>query len=128
MLLGAFLGSKRGAMAVAMYLLQASIGLPVLAGGAILASFATPKFGYLLGMGMQAALFGFLAKTFRFSFSGLIFSGVVASALQMACGVLWLSFFIGIENALAMGLFPFILSEGLKIGTVATVLSAWRKT
>src|SRR3990170_4107237 len=63
LLTGAALGSRRGALALLLYLIEGAIGLPVFAGGA--AGFARilgPTGGYLLALPLAAGIVGSLAE------------------------------------------------------------------
>ncbi len=63
MLAGAILGSKRGALAVLLFLALVAIGLPLLAGGrGGLGVFAGPSVGYLIGFPVAAWLVGRLTE------------------------------------------------------------------
>ena len=63
LLAGAVLGSRRGFLAVLLYLLVGAAGLPVFSGGSAgLAVLAGPTGGYLLGFPLAAALCGFLVE------------------------------------------------------------------
>jgi biotin transport system substrate-specific component len=63
MLAGALLGSRRGALAVGLFLLVTALGFPLLAGGrGGLAVFAGPSAGFLLGWPLGAAVTGLLAR------------------------------------------------------------------
>ncbi|MEV0143420.1 MULTISPECIES: biotin transporter BioY [unclassified Nonomuraea] len=62
MLAGAVLGARRGALAVAVFLVLVAAGLPLLAGGrGGLGVFAGPSAGFLLGWLPGAALTGWIA-------------------------------------------------------------------
>lgn len=60
LLLGALLGSKRGPLAVALFLAEGACGLPFFAGGTAGISGATA--GYLIGFVLCAFLVGFLLE------------------------------------------------------------------
>ncbi len=63
LLAGAALGSRRGFLAVLLYLALGAIGLPVFAGGtAGLAPFAGPTVGYLVGMPFAAWFTGYVTE------------------------------------------------------------------
>jgi biotin transport system substrate-specific component len=63
MLAGAILGSKRGALAVLLFLALVAIGLPLLSGGrGGLGVFAGPSVGYLVGFPVAAWLVGRLTE------------------------------------------------------------------
>ena len=53
---------------------------------------------------------------------------VAGTLLIFMPGILWLSTFIGIEKALAAGLTPFLLSEGLKIVLAVLIMPLiWKR-
>src|SRR4051794_5491959 len=59
---GAALGSLRGVLAMALYLLVGVAGAPVFAGGGSGTVWNSPSGGYLVGMLLAAALTGYLAE------------------------------------------------------------------
>lgn len=117
LLVSALLGYRKGALAVLGYLAQGFFGLPVWAGGAVggFAYFMGPTGGYLLGYVALALICGFfLGKNQSYSFSKIMGVFLLASFVQLGIGCLWLSQFVGIENCLALGFFPFILGDATK--------------
>lgn len=63
MLCGAVLGSKRGALAVLLFLALVAIGLPFLAGGrGGVGAFATPSVGFLIGWPFAAFVTGLIME------------------------------------------------------------------
>lgn len=116
MLIGAFLGSKKGTLAAFAYLAQGWLGLPVWAGGGSgILHFFGPTGGYLAAYLVQAFVIGWLLErgygnTFPKVFGILLFS----IALQLSLGSLWLAQFVGISNCLSLGFTPFILGESAK--------------
>lgn len=63
MLTGAVLGSKRGFLAVLLYLAVGMIGLPIFSGGSAgLAPFAGPSVGYIAAFPFAAAATGFIVE------------------------------------------------------------------
>ena len=66
MLCGVILGSKRGALAVLLFLSLVALGLPLLAGGrGGLGVFTTPWAGFLFGFPIAAFTTGYLMEKFR---------------------------------------------------------------
>lgn len=66
MLCGTVLGSKRGGLAVLLFLLLVAIGLPLLSGGrGGLGLFVTPSAGFLIGWPIAAFVTGFIVENWR---------------------------------------------------------------
>ena len=66
MLCGTVLGSKRGALAVLLFLLLVALGLPLLAGGrGGLGLFVSPSAGFLIGFPIAAFVTGFIVEKWR---------------------------------------------------------------
>lgn len=129
MLIGAMLGSRKGALAVMCYLVQGSLGMPVLAGGNFgLIHFAGPTGGYLIGFAIQAYLTGLLFEQ-KNLFSRLpAFSKIFLPAVfQLTLGTLWLANFTGWHSAWIMGFYPFIVGELIKVSIVAFYLNVHEK-
>jgi len=123
-------GPPLGAATVGLYLVEGAAGLPVFAGGGGLAYFAGPTGGYLVGFLAAAALLGQLAAR---GWDRGVVTTLAAMALGtvviFACGVAWLSTLIGLPQAIAGGLTPFLLGATFKIALAAAVLPlAWRLT
>lgn len=130
MMVGGMLGSRKGAISVALYLLESIVGLPVLAGG-VSNSFALigPKGGYLIGFVFQAYLVGWFAERMhQLGKSALMLGMVSAYALQLTVGSLWLGQFVGFQNALVMGVLPFIPGAIVKILVAINVLTRNERT
>lgn len=66
MLCGTILGSKRGALAVLLFLLLVAIGLPLLSGGrGGLGLFVSPSAGFLIGWPIAAFVTGLIVEKWR---------------------------------------------------------------
>ena len=121
MLLAMTLGPRKAALAVAGYLTQATMGLPVLAGG--IANpfwFLLPRAGYLLSFVAAAYITGTLLE--KVKDRGLLKSWLILSlneATILVGGSLWLGLFVGFDSSLALGVVPFIPGAIAKI-TLAT--------
>lgn len=123
LLLGGLLGRTNAACAVLGYFAQIMMGMPVLAGGDVNPFvFIGPKGGYLFGMLVQAYLMGWAVEKFETNFTKLMLAGLCLCTIQLAMGAGWLAHFIGIEKALFMGFYPFILGEALKVTMVCSIL------
>jgi len=128
LLVGALLGSKRGAFALLIYLAQGAVGLPVFAGGASgVARFVGPTGGYLVGFVLAGFVVGWLSERGwdrRFTTTALAM--LIGNAVIYACGLPRLAAFVGWEAVLKAGLFPFVAGDLLKILLAAVALPrAW---
>lgn len=130
LLMGALLGSRRGSLAVLAYIAQGLAGLPVFAGGALgLARLFGPTGGYLFGFVIATYLVGLLAER---GWDRRISTTAAAMALGnlviYTVGALWLAPFVGgIDQALALGVAPFIPGDLVKIGAAALLLpGGWK--
>lgn len=121
-LIGAGCGARLGMLTVAFWLMEAAMGLPVLAGGAGgIAAFAGPTAGYLLVFPFAAALSGLIAGKSRHVLR--LFAAMVAgNALCLIGGGAWLAVLSGAQNAWIVGVLPFILGGLVKSGIGASAL------
>ncbi len=132
LLTGAVLGWRRGALALALYLVEGALGLPVWAPSATLlpgiGRLLGPTGGYLWAYPFAAALVGLLAERGwdrRFALAALAM--VLGNVVIYAFGVTWLAVISGsVQQALLTGLVPFVTGDLLKIAIAAVVLpGAW---
>ncbi len=128
LLVGAALGSRRGALAVLAYLAEGALGLPAFASGAGLAYVFGPTGGYLVGFVAAAWVVGKMAEMGhdrRFATAWLGF--LLGEMVLYAFGLAWLSRFVGWQQAIALGLAPFVLADALKAVAAGLLLPAvWR--
>lgn len=128
LLVGAALGATRGTAAVLAYLAEGAAGLPVFAGGlAGPAILLGPTGGYLLGFLPAAWICGALAERgWDRHFLSTLAAMTLGDIAIFAVGVSWLARFMGLENALAFGLAPFVAGNIAKIVLAAGALPlAW---
>ncbi len=122
--IGAALGSKRGAAAATLYLLEGISGLPVFAqghGGA--AWLLGPTAGYLYSYPFAAFVAGWFSQrgwgsTIVRAVAGML----VALTVIYAGGWSWLAQFAGARGAFATGVAPFILADVIKVAIGAALL------
>lgn len=136
LLCGALLGPWRGGLALAAYLAEGLMGLPVFAGGTSAwspSAFGVPVIfgptaGYLFGFVPAAFLVGFLAsRGWDRSFWRAALAMVVGEAAIYALGLPWLSVYVGPGAAVTLGLLPFIPGDILKLLLAAAALPVgWR--
>ncbi len=128
LLVGAVLGSRRGAASLLLYLIQGLLGLPVFAGGASsLAYLLGPTGGYLVGFVVAAGLVGLLAaRGLDRRIPSALLAFLAGEAVIYLFGVTWLTVFLGIQRAIAAGLLPFLVGDAIKLAAAGLVLpAAW---
>ena len=118
-LAGFILGPRQGAMAMGLYLLAGTIGLPVFSGGKSgLGHLLGPTGGYLFGFVLSAYLCGLARKGPALIpwGKGLAY-GSAALLVAYGAGATWLKFAldISVAKALALGVVPFIPWDAVKV-------------
>lgn len=116
MLLGVTLGKVKGTLSVLTYLVESTLGLPVLSGMVVEPlAIVGLRGGYLMGFLLQAFLTGaFFEKFKKPSFSFTLTALMAISLLQLGMGTLWLASFIGLNQAVLVGFLPFISGAFIK--------------
>jgi len=128
LLSGILLGSKKGAASQAAYLIMGLTGFPWFARGGGLAYLFSPTFGYILGFVLAAFVIGLLTeKGLGKNIRTMILALLIGEIAIYLPGILWLYNFVGLENLLAVGLYPFIFGELLKLLLIISFLSLGRK-
>jgi biotin transport system substrate-specific component len=128
----AALGSRLGAVSQILYLMLGLAGLPVFAFSPELpqgfARILGPTGGYLMAYPLAAFLTGWLAERGMDRRYGTSIVAMAAGlSVIFAGGVLWLTRAVGLEPALATGLYPFVVVDVIKIVAAGLVLpSAWK--
>lgn len=129
-LLGMIYGARLGTYTVLAYLIAGLAGLPVFADFTFgIAPFLGPRCGYLIGFLPAALSGGYLAQK---GWAKNIFTSFVAACLSASLifllGATVLAQFIGWQNAMALGVMPFMLSEFIKLLAVAGMVPTfWKK-
>jgi len=117
LLTGTMLGSRRGTLAVLLYLLEGALGMPVFAHAKFgLIHLLGPSGGYLAGFIPAAFVCGWLAERGldrRIPGSALIF--ILGTVIIFASGLSWLGHFIEEGYLLQSGLWPFLPGAVIKI-------------
>ncbi|WP_327069197.1 biotin transporter BioY [Kitasatospora sp. NBC_01302] len=116
LLVGTALGARRGAASLALYLLAGASGLPWFAEHS--SGWVLPTLGYVLGFVLAAALTGLLARRggdrTPLRVAGVMVLGNLAI---YAVGVPYLaaSLHVSLARAADLGLYPYLLGDGLKV-------------
>ncbi|MFZ2147052.1 MAG: biotin transporter BioY [Sedimentisphaerales bacterium] len=129
LMIGTLLGSWRGSLCVLTYIVQGVAGLPVFALGGGFAVLIGPTGGYLVGFIPAAYITGLLAqKGWDRRIGTTILAMVLGNIVIYAFGLLWLCCLTGINRSVpAVGLYPFLVGDLLKIALAAAVLpSGWK--
>jgi biotin transport system substrate-specific component len=130
LLMGLLLGSRRGFAALALYLLEGAVGLPVFnpngAGG--LAQLFGVTGGFLLVYPFVAFLAGYIFERGRKTFARATIAGLLAEALLFAGGLSWLyGFTHSLAKAAYWGLYWFLAAEVMKVMFAAAIATRWRR-
>ncbi|MBQ3322763.1 MAG: biotin transporter BioY [Firmicutes bacterium] len=112
------LGTKKGTIALLIYLMIGAVGVPVFSGftGGI-GKLAGPTGGYLVGYIIFALIAGWFIHRFYDKVVIQFLGMVLALAVLYAFGTAWLAYSAGMTfgAALAVGVLPFIVFDLIKI-------------
>jgi biotin transport system substrate-specific component len=128
-LAGLLLGSRWGLASVGVYLLAGACGLPVFAGGmGGIGRIAGPTGGYLIGYLPAVFVVGYVSGKGAARISIDIMAMICGTVVLYACGVTWLKTLTGMQwsKALAVGMFPFLIGDALKIAAAAAIARGLR--
>ena len=128
-LVGGLLGAKRGSLSILCYIFEGAMGMPVFAqmksGMHVLVG---PAAGYLWGFVIAAFLIGFLTeKGFAKKPLSSFLSCFAATTIILITGMLYLALFKGLDDALIMGFYPFLVGDVVKSSLCAIILTSLRK-
>jgi biotin transport system substrate-specific component len=136
-MVGLMLGPAMGFSALALYLAEGAMGMPVFSpqGPGGIAQMGGPTGGFLLAYPLAAAAAGYLvrlARTDRYRLPAAMFAGCVASILILTMGAAWFGHLLHFSPGIAWHLacVPFLPGECAKIGVAAaayTSLHRWRQ-
>ena len=130
LLVGLAFGSRRGFMALALYLAEGAAGLPVFApvGAPGILRFAGPTAGYLLAYPFVAGLAGYIFERGKQTFARAFSAAIAGEALLFAVGISWLYVLThSAARAIAFGLYWFLFAEVMKVMLAAGIASMWRR-
>ncbi len=129
LVLGAVLGWQRAILGLGLFLLSGGLGVPFFSGGGSgWAHLFGPSGGYLVGFMAAAALMGWMSERYRmdrqFARAWTLF--FVGHTVIFTFGVLWLSLWVGFDQAVLTGFVPFVPGEIIKTTFAAAATKmAW---
>ena len=128
LLVGAALGSKRGASSLGLYTVAGALGLPFFAGGK--SGLSGPTLGYLFGFIVAAYVIGLLAEHgLDRSLRTSCLPFLLGTAVIYLCGAAWLAISLGMtpQQAIAAGVLPFLIGDAIKLLLAGIALpAAWK--
>lgn len=129
LLVGLALGSRRGFAALALYLAEGAMGMPVFSphglGG--IAQILGPTGGYLIAYPLVAGLTGYIFERGKATFTRALLSCLAGEVLLFACGISRLyALTHSLVRALSFGLYWFIFAEAIKIMLAAGSVRSWQ--
>ena len=128
-LAGLLLGGRWGLASVGVYLLAGACGLPVFAGGlGGISRFIGPTGGYLIGYLPTVFLIGKMSQKANPRIVSDVLAMICGTLVLYACGVSWLKIVTGMSpaKALALGMYPFLIGDALKIAAAAAIAKSLR--
>ncbi len=131
LLVGLMLGSRRGFAALALYLVEGAVGLPVFnpspTGLVGVAHILGPTGGFLMAYPFVAFLAGYVFERGTKSFLRAAIAGFLAEILLFTGGLTWLYIFThSLAKAAYLGLYWFLAAEVIKVMLAAGIASRWR--
>jgi biotin transport system substrate-specific component len=131
LLVGLTLGSRRGFAALALYLVEGAVGMPVFnpAGLGGVAQLLGPTGGYLLAYPFVAALAGWIMERGKQTFTRAAVAGMLAEIVLFAGGICWLAVLThSFAQAVRFGLYWFVFAEVIKVMSAAGIAAGWYRT
>lgn len=133
LLVAASLGPALGTASIGLYLLEGAIGLPFFAEGRhglSVLGVASATGGYLWGFVLAGAMVGWLSRRgWDRSIRSSIGAMFIGEVIIYAFGVPWLvaALDVSLNKGLALGLYPFVIGDTMKLLVAAGVLPAvWK--
>jgi len=130
LLVGAALGSRRGAASMLAYITAGASGLPYFAGGGSGPGILTgATAGYLAGFIVAAYVVGLLAERgYERRMRTSILPFLLGTLIIYTFGIAWLSTLVGgLQKAVTLGVMPFLIGDTIKLIAAALALpAAWK--
>ena len=129
LLVGMLLGSRRGFAALALYLAEGVVGLPVFSPGpGGITQMLGVTGGFLIAYPFVAFLAGYIFERGAKTFARAAIAGIVAEMLLFVGGLAWLyAFTHSLAKAAYLGLYWFVAAEVIKVLLAAGIASRWQR-
>ena len=123
------LGSRRGFLALALYLAEGAMGLPVFSPGpGGVAQLMGATGGFLMAYPFVAFVAGWIYERSSRSFAWGAVAGTAAEIVLFCGGLSWLFLFThSLAQAVRWGLYWFVFAEVIKIMLAAGIAGTWKR-
>jgi biotin transport system substrate-specific component len=128
LMVGLVLGSKRGFAALALYLAEGAVGLPVFnpMGPGGIAQLLGATGGFLLMYPLVAWVAGYVMEHGRKSFARAAIGGLIGEVVLFTGGLAWLAVLThSVAQAFRWGLYWFLFAEIIKVMMAAGIAARW---
>jgi biotin transport system substrate-specific component len=131
LLVGLLLGSRRGFAALALYLAEGAMGMPVFSptglGG--IAQLLGPTGGFLLTYPLVAWVAGYVMERGRKGFTRAAIGGFLGEIVLFTGGLAWLAVLThSVVQAFRWGLYWFVFAEVIKVMMAAGIAARWQRS
>jgi len=130
LLVGLLLGSRRGFAALALYLAEGAMGMPVFNPTGIggIAQLLGATGGFLLAYPLVAWLAGYVMEHGRKSFARAAVAGFLGEVVLFTSGLAWLAVLThSVAQAFRWGLYWFLFAEVIKVMMAAGIAARWQR-
>jgi len=131
LLVGLLLGSRRGFAALALYLAEGAVGLPVFSptgAGGIAQLLQGATGGFLLAYPLVAWIAGYVMEHGRKTFVRAAMGGLLGEVVLFTGGLAWLAVLTNsMAQAFRLGLYWFLFAELIKVMMAAAIATRWHR-
>jgi len=131
LLVGLLLGSRRGFVALALYLAEGAMGMPVFnptGVGGIAQLFHGATSGFLLAYPLVAWVAGSIVEHGPKSFARAVMGGLLGEVVLFTGGLAWLAVLThSVSQAVRWGLYWFLFAEIIKVMMAAGIAARWQR-
>jgi biotin transport system substrate-specific component len=130
LLVGLLLGSRRGFAALALYLAEGAMGMPVFSpvGVGGIAHLLGATGGFLLAYPLVAWIAGYVMEHGRKTFARAALGGILGEVVLFISGLTWLAVLThSMAQAFRWGLYWFLFAEIIKVMMAAGIAARWHR-